>query len=318
MPAGTIGVQIQERDAALALAAIERAEQSGVPAVWMTTGGLAPDAIEIFAAAAARTERVLFGTAIAPFMHRHPLAMLAQALAVAQLAPGRLRLGIGASHKPSVEGTYGIPFDRPLGRLREYVAILRQGFEGGAVDFDGRFYHAHARLAAPLAQPPAIMASALRENAFRLCGELTDGAITWLCPLPYCESVALPALRAGAQSAGRAAPPLIAHVPIALTEDAGALRDLARQQLAGYPRLPYYSQMLVDAGFPEAAEGSWSDAMIDGVVVHGDEAAVAKRLDAFIAAGAGEIIAAPVLPAENRDAALARTYAFIGALAKWR
>lgn len=196
--------------------------------------------------------------------------------------------------------------------------MLRQGFESGAVDFDGRFYHAHGRLPAPLAQPPAIMASALRENAFRLCGELTDGAITWLCPLPYCESLALPALRSGAESARRAAPPLIAHVPIALNEDAAAVRELARQQLAGYPRLPYYSQMLVDAGFPEAAEGAWSDAMIDGVVVHGDEAAVSKRLDAFFAAGAGEIIAAPVLGSENRDAALTRTFAFIGSYHRGR
>ena len=312
----TIGIHIQERNATAALAAIEQAEWNGVAAVWMTTGGLSPDALDIFAAAAARTRTVLLGTAISPILHRHPLAMLAQAEVTAQLAPGRLRLGVGPSHKPAVEGTYGLPFDKPLGHLREYINVLRQGFETGAVDFDGKFYHAHGRLPAPLSQPPAIMASALRTNAFRLCGEIADGAITWVTPLSHIEKVGLPAVRAGAASAGRTPPPIVAHVPVALSTDVEAVRALARQQLAGYPRLPYYSQMLIDAGYDEAAHGEWSDAMIDAVVAHGDEAEVERRLRAIFAAGVGEIIAAPLITPEQKGETLPRILQLVAALQK--
>ena len=282
----------------------------------MTTSGLAPDALGIFAAAAARTQTILLGTAIAPIFPRHPLAMVQQVTPIAQLAPGRLMLGIGPSHKPSVEGTYGIPFEKPLGHLREYIAVLRQLLTTGEVDFDGAFYHAHGRLPTPLAQPPAIMASALREHAFRLCGEIADGAITWICPLSHIERVGLPAVRAGAERAGRTPPPIVAHVPIVLTTDADAARAVARQQLAVYPRLPYYRRMLIDAGYPEAERSEWSDAMIDAVVAYGDEETVARRLRAFFAAGVGAIIAAPFPAGEDRDAERGRAYDFLGALAK--
>lgn len=316
MPHGTIGLHVQERDAAAALAAIERCERAGVPAVWLTTGGLSPDGLAIFAAAAARTERILLGTSIVPILTRHPLVMLQQVEAIAQLAPGRFRLGIGASHKPSVEATYGIPFTKPLAHLREYIAVLRAAIDTGVVDFDGEHYHAHGRLPAPLAQPAPIMASALRHNAFRLCGEVADGAITWVCPLAHIQKVGLPAVRDGAAAAGRPAPPIVAHVPFCLSEDAAAVRAAARQQLAVYPRLPYYSRMLVDSGYPEAAAGEWSDAMIDAVVAHGDEAAVAATLKSYIAAGVGEIIAAPIVLGDDRRAAIDRCTRFIAELGK--
>ncbi len=314
MSAGTIGLHVQERDAAATLAAIERYEQMGVPAAWLTTGGVGADGLTIFAAAAARTRRILLGTCIIPILPRHPLVVVQQTAAIASLAPGRFRLGLGPSHKPGVEGQFGIPFEKPLGHLREYLRIVKSALNEGGADFDGDFYHAHGRMAAPLAEPVPVMASALRVNAFRLCGELADGAITWLCPLPYVRDVALPALRQGAAAAARAAPPLVAHVPVCVSEDAAAVRAAARQQLAGYPRLPYYATMLRDAGYEEAMRGEWSDAMIDEVVAHGDEAAVGARLRRFIDAGAGELIVTPIPVGDDRRASLDRTAALLAAL----
>jgi alkanesulfonate monooxygenase SsuD/methylene tetrahydromethanopterin reductase-like flavin-dependent oxidoreductase (luciferase family) len=110
--------------------------------------------------------------------------------------------------------------------------VLRRLLTTGEVDFDGMFYHAHGRQPAPLAQPPAIIASALRENASRLRGESADGAITWICSLAYIERVGLPAMRAGAEQTGRTPPPIVAHVPIVLTTDADAARAVARRQPA--------------------------------------------------------------------------------------
>ena len=316
MSEGTIGLHVLERDAAAVVEAIVRYEQAGVPAVWLTTGGAAPDGLTVLAAAAARTTRILFGTSIMPLLQRHPIVMAAQTAVVAQLAPGRIRLGVGPSHKPAVEAMYGTPFEKPLGHLREYLTVLRATLNEGAVEFDGKHYHAHARLPAPLSAPVPVMASALRPNAFRLCGELADGAITWVCPLEYVRDVAVPAVRAGAAAAGRAAPPVIAHVPVCVSTDTAAVRAAARQQLAVYPRLPYYSQMFVDAGYPGAAQGEWSDEMVDAVVAHGDEQAVAARLRAFLAAGAGEIIATPIPVGDDRRASNDRAAALLADLAK--
>ena len=233
MGSGAIGIAVQEPDPASALAAIERYEAAGVPAVWLTTGGAGPDGLTLFAAAAARTKRILLGTAITPILPRHPLVVAQQVSVIAALAPGRFRLGIGVSHKPGVEATFGLDFDAPLGHLREYVAVLRAALDAGSVDFDGSYYHAHARLPAPPSQPVPIMASALRRGAFELCGEIADGAITWLCPFAYVRDVGVPAVSNGAVKAGRTPPPLIAHVPFAVSTDAGAVREAARQQLRG-------------------------------------------------------------------------------------
>ena len=101
-----------------------------------------------------------------------------------------------------------------------------------------------------------------------------------MCPLPYLRDVAVPAINAGAAKAGRPAPPLIAHVPVVVSEDAEGVRAGAARQIGLYPRVPFYSQMFQDAGFPEAKEGTLSDRMIDALVVHGSAEAVKERLRA--------------------------------------
>src|SRR5579883_2932047 len=314
MPKGMIGIAVQEPNGAAAVSAIRRYEEAGVPAAWLTTGGVGADSLTVFAAAAATTSRILLGTCIIPILPRHPLVVVQQTIVIASLAPGRFRLGVGPSHKPAVEGMYGFEFKAPQGHLREYIRILKDIFRDGAVDFDGRHYHAHARLQAPLDPPVPVMASALREKAFRLCGEIADGAITWVCPLNYIRDVAIPAVQAGAETAARVGPPLVAHVPFCLSDDADAAREAARRQLAGYPRLPYYAQMMVDAGLPEAAQGQWSDAMVDAIVAHGNEDKVAARLQEYLDAGVGEIIAAPITLC-SREGSLERAEASVARLA---
>jgi F420-dependent oxidoreductase-like protein len=291
---------------------IVAAERAGVQCAWMTSGGVALDPLAVFAVAALKTSRVLFGTSIIPTFPRHPLALVQESLVVDALAPGRLRLGVGPSHKPMIEGTWGIPFERPQQHLREYLTILRAALNEGKVDFDGARLRAHAQLAGP--SRVTVMASALRAIGFRTCGELADGAISWVCPLPYLRDVAVPAMREGAAKAGRATPPLVAHVPVAVSEDAGGVRKGATEQLGRYPRIPYYSQMFQDAGFPEAKDGQLSDRMIDALVVHGTAAEVKERLRQLPSFGAAELLAMPILPPGD-DRALGRTLAALGELA---
>ena len=121
------------------------------------------------------------------------------------------------------------------------------------------------------------MASALQRGSFELCGEEADGAISWICPGTYLRDVALPAMQAGAERAGRAVPPLIAHAPVCVHEHADEVRAAVREQIMN-PRLPFYQRMLVAAGFPEAEKGTWSDRMVDAGVLWGNEKQVEERL----------------------------------------
>ena len=198
-------------------AMILRAEELGIHAAWMTTGGARPDSITAFAATAALTDSIKLGTSIVPTYPRHPLVMVQQAQIVAQLAPGRFRLGVGPSHRPTIEAM-GIEFNEPLAHLREYLQILKAILQNGRVDFDGDHYTAHDGISEPL--DIEIMASALRKGSFELCGEESDGAISWICPGQYLHDVALPAMLQGAQRAGRETPPLIAHAPVCVHDDA--------------------------------------------------------------------------------------------------
>jgi F420-dependent oxidoreductase-like protein len=312
MPDKLIGVAVRGNTAPELLAMIEQAEQLGIHAAWMTTGGSRPDSITVFAAAALRTQRIKLGTSIVPTYPRHPLVMVQQTQVVAQLAPGRFRLGVGPSHRPSMEAM-GLTFTAPLGHLREYVRILKALLQTGRVDIDGTYYKAHDAISAPLDVP--VMASALQRGSFELCGEEADGAISWICPGVYLRDVALPAMQAGAERAGRAVPPLIAHAPVCVHEHADEVRGAVREQIMN-PRLPFYQRMLVAAGFPEAEQGTWSDRMVDAGVLWGDETQVEERLHELCAFGASEILATPVLAGSNRTASLERTMRLLGRVAQ--
>ena len=308
-----VGLHVSQATAQKTVDAIVAAERAGGECAWLTVGGLAPDPFAIFGAAAQHTEKILFGTSIVPTFPRHPLAMAQGAIAVDSLAPGRLRLGVGPSHKPAIEGTWGIPFERPLEHLREYLTILRGVLETGAVDHTGKRFTARGQSGAGKTGV-TLMASALRTNGFRVCGELADGAISWVCPLPYLRDVAVPALKEGAAKAGRPVPPLIAHVPVVVSEDLDAVREGARRQIGFYPRVPFYSQMFQDAGFPEAAQGELSDRMIDALVVHGTAAEVKERLRALPEFGANELLAMAIVPPGDSEA-MSRTTTVLGELA---
>jgi F420-dependent oxidoreductase-like protein len=287
-----VGLAISGTNTTAVVAAIVAAESAGVRQVWMTQGGPSPDTLTLFAAAAVQTTSIRLGTAIIPTYPRHPLTMAQQALTLGDLAPGRFRLGIGPSHRPIIEGTYGIPMTAPLDYLKEYVSVLRSALWDGKVDYHGRFFTVKTTLPRPPRTP--ILISALRTGAFQLAGSIADGAISWVCPAPYLIEQALPALRTGATNRKRPAPPLIAHVPVVLSQDRQTVLDVARKQLGRYGRLPFYTGMFADAGFPIPADGTLSDALLDSLVVSGDEATVMARLTDLLAQGLDELLVQPI------------------------
>lgn len=269
--------------------AVAAAEEEGGYSAWSTAGGTRPDAMAIFAAAALRTASIKLGTSIVPAYPQHPIVLASQALVLADLAPGRFRLGVGPSHRPTIEGRFGIPMRSPLRYMRDYVTVLRQLLWEGKTDFEGEYFNVHASLPEGRTPPRTpILLSALRPNAFRQAGEIADGAISWVCPRQYLADTALPAIRSGAQIAHRETPPLIAHVPVAYTDDGALARDTARSFLTTYARLPFYARMFEAAGH-DVSNGV-SDALIRDLVVSGTGPTVVNRLRDVLSLGAAEVL----------------------------
>ena len=304
---GVIGVLIRDPSVPKTLELIEQAEALGVPAVWLTTTGAGRDALTLLAGAAALTEHIKLGTAIIPTWPRHPVSVAQAAQVVDALAPGRLRVGVGIASRPAAD-MVGASFDKPLAAFREYIVQLKALFAGDAVDLHGAHYTTQAKLERAVDAP--VMASALRPGAFRLCGEVADGAISWMAPWGYIEKQALPALQAGAEAAGRATPPLVFHVPVCVSTDRDAARTAAQEQVGLYTRIPSWAAMFAEAGYDTSA--GFSDAYLDDALVYGDEATVAAKLRAFIARGAAEVIAHPVTTGD-RDTSLQATLSAVAA-----
>ena len=308
---GTIGAAIQALDATDFVAQVRQAEAAGVPVAWTTIGGAGGvDPLTAFAAAMVQTSTIRMGTAIVPTWPRHPVIIAQQAATLAQLGAGRVRLGIGPSHEPGMVRNFGVRWEAPLTQLREYLTVIRALADTGSVDFEGRHVTARAQWRAPGAFE--LLASALRPRSFELCGELTDGAISWMCPKTYLVEQGLPAIALGAERGQRPAPPLIAHVPVAVSTDREAVRAIARRQLAGYQSSPFYLAMFREAGFPQAAEG-YSDELLDDLVVSGTEAEVVRRLRSYIEAGCGEVLAHPLLDLDDREGSIDRAFRAVAA-----
>lgn len=307
-----IGVSVTAADAREAVDRIVHLEELGVGCAWLTSSGGGGEAVTVLAGAAAVTDEIRLGTSIVQTWSRHPVALAQQVQVLDSLAPGRFRLGVGPSHRAGMISSFGADFRAPIGHLREYIHILRALMHTGAVEFEGRWYSANASLSAPLDVP--IMASALRPGAFETCGELADGAISWVCPHFYLRDTAVPAMQRGAESAGRETPPLIAHAPVCVTEDLEAARNGVRARLGYFPSIPFYANMFAEAGFAGTPESGWTDEMLDEVLIAGDEAAVADRIRTVFDWGADELLATPIPAGDDPAATEERTLKLLGEL----
>ena len=304
-----IGLDLRADSPREALDAIIEAENLGIPAVWVTSGGGSSDALSLFAAAASNTDEILLGTSIARTWSRHPISMAEQAFTVSSFAPGRLRLGIGSGHKASMESTYGVDFHYPLGHVREYVAIIKELLTKGETSYSGRYYSANTSMGGTAPGIP-VMISALRPGAYRTAGEIADGAISWVCPHFYAITTALDSLNEGARTSGRDTPPLILQAAVCITNNLESARAAVRDQLGIYPSIDFYSRMFEQSGFEITQRTGWTNEMIDSILITGTEEEAASQLDKLFASGVSEILASVVGDADRADSS-DRTRRFI-------
>ncbi|HET8840500.1 MAG TPA: LLM class flavin-dependent oxidoreductase [Ktedonobacteraceae bacterium] len=286
-----VGVYIQAGNARDAITRIREAEHAGVRFAWMSMGGAGfADILTVLAAAVTQTETITLGTAIVPASTRHPLVMAQQALAIHDLAPHRLRLGIGSGNPAFLGSRYGLEQIAPLSSLQEYLQVLRGILWQGSINHQGKFFQVVDTL--PRTAPIPLLISALGLKAFRLAGEIADGVLPSLCPVPYLLDQALPALRAGAEEKSRPVPPVIACLPVALSTDEAAVNRAVRQLIQQLTRANAHARMFAQAGWASAAHGDEAalQKLAQTLVISGDEAMVRNRVHELLASGLDELL----------------------------
>ncbi|POX43090.1 LLM class F420-dependent oxidoreductase [Streptomyces sp. Ru73] len=290
-------------DASVRLA--EEAAAAGLRSVWFgqTFGADSPQLAAIAGRAAPGLQ---VGTSAIPVFGRHPLTVASQALTAQAATHGRYHLGLALGTKLLTEGGFGLPFERPVARLREFLTALRQLTETGSADFRGELLTAATPI--PARVPGAdtgvpLLVAAMGPQALRASGELADGILPYLAgPRALAEHI-VPAVTAAAEAAGRPAPRIVALVHGVVTDDADAVRETAAERLAFYEQIPSYARVIELSGAKRAAD----------VAVIGDERTVAAEVRRYRDAGATEVVFAGT--ELTGDAGRRRTWQLLGELA---
>jgi probable F420-dependent oxidoreductase len=255
-----------------------RADELGYGTLWVPeTVGREP--FTLLGLLAEATTGLRLGTSIVGIWGHDAQTTRMAALTLAEATNGRFVLGLGVSHPHLTEKLRGHAFERPLTRMREFLAEYRSAvYKGPMVE--------------GWAEPPVLVA-ALRERMLTLGASDADGAF------PYLVTPARTAwMRGVLDAAGSDRRPLLAvTMPAVLERDEQVARATARAYLAPYLRTPTYHASWAAQGFGDADwEKPASDRLVDAMVAHGDAEALRARIGEFVAAGADHVAIIPLAP----------------------
>lgn len=281
----------------LALARI--CEDQGIDELWLTEDYFERGAFAVAGAVLATTSRITVGIGVVNPWTRHPVLTAMETAALAEIAPGRVVLGLGASNVRWMEQQLGIPFVRPLGRLEEAVVMIRSALAGEPVVSDGLGGRVDARLAFT---PPGGIPIALgvkSERALAMAGRVGDQLLLSTMSSPQY-------VRFVREKVGPAMP-LAAYVGVSCHADAARARDELRLFAATYLGVHGDHVITRVAGIgPELAaalRAGWlsgsprvdlvDDTMLDTFCLAGTELDVARGIDALADAGLGTLVVQP-------------------------
>jgi F420-dependent oxidoreductase-like protein len=328
-------------DPAVAASHVAELERAGLDLVWVAEP-YGFDAPTMLGYLAALTSTVQLGAGILPIYSRTPALTAMTAAGLDRLSGGRAVLGLGASGPQVIEGWHGVPYDHPVGRTREVIDICRQVWRRERLSYHGTFYQVPLPVGAgtglgkplkligePVRSDIPVYLAALGAKNVGLAAETAQG---WL-PVFFAPSLAGKvwgdALRAGLARR----PPELGDLQIcaggivAIGEDAAALRDLARPQLAlyiggmgargrnfynelfrryGYEAEAERIQELFLAGQRREAEAAIPASFLEEVTVCGPVSYVRERLAAYREAGVTVFNAEPPGPGPLAAATVAQ------------
>ncbi|GAA3252072.1 LLM class F420-dependent oxidoreductase [Nonomuraea helvata] len=241
------------------------------------------------------------GSAIVPVSTRGPGLLAMSAATLADLAPGRFVLGIGASSPAIVERWNAGRFERPYARTRDTLRFLKKALAGEKVSEAYETFEVKGfKLERAPEVPPRIVLAALRPRMLRLAAEEADGAITnWLSP----DDVRKVRAEIGEGTE------LIARLFVCVSEDADRVREMARWMLASYLTVPVYAAFhdwlgrgevlrpmheAWRAGDRQAALKAIPDEVVDALIVHGDAATCRARIRQYVDSGLDTPVLAPI------------------------
>lgn len=276
---GRVGAwgHLDSLDAAAARAYARRVEELGYGTLWVPeTVGREP--FTLLGLLASETSRLTLGTSIVGIWGHDAQTTRMASLTLSEATGGRFALGLGVSHPHLAEKLRGHRFDRPLTRMREFLAAYRA-----------------AVIRAPAlegaAEPPVLVA-ALRQRMTELAATDADGAFPYLVTPDHVAG-----MRATLEAAAAGQRRLLAvTLPVVVGSGAEAAAA-ARAYLKPYLRTPTYQAAWTLQGFEAADwEPPGSDRLLDAMVAVGDVHRVRERIDGLLAAGADHVALIPLAP----------------------
>jgi 5,10-methylenetetrahydromethanopterin reductase len=280
----------------------QRAEAAGFESIWVAETRLTRDAFVPMAAIAQATSTIRVASGIVNVYTRNPVVLAISFLGLEELAPGRIVCGLGTG-SPTVLAPQGVPFERPLSRLRAYCEVLPALLRGEAVTYEGEGVRLQDARIEDILHPQdgerramPLWLGVTGPKALRYAGEAADGVLMNVClPTEYVTS--------------RRA--LVGHAEIGMGilvsphEDGDAGRDRARQFIALYlsamPNIARETGVEVDAirsAFADhglaAAARRVSDEVVDRLAAAGTPDECRARLDAYRRAGVEVPVLTPV------------------------
>ncbi|GID95358.1 LLM class F420-dependent oxidoreductase [Amorphoplanes digitatis] len=273
------------------------------------------DAFTPLTLAAAWQPRARLGTAITPVFTRGPGLLAMTAAALAEAAPGRFQLGIGASSPVVVGDWNAADFTRPFARSRDMLRFLRAALAGELVDQEFETFRVRRfRLERPPALPPALLLAALRPGMLRLAAAEADGVIlNWLAATDVSRALT-------EAKSDRPGFDVVARIFVCPTRDADYARTVGRRMIAAYLTVPAYAEFHRWLGREAGLGAMWTawaagdrrgalaaipDEVVDELIVHGSPEECRDHVATYAEAGVKVPVMAlvPTPELENADPA---------------
>lgn len=264
-PVGVWSFALDRHDIGRARDAAAEVEGLGFPALWIPEGLGSKEVLTHAALLLGGSGKLILATGIASIWARDPVAMANGARTVGDAFPGRFVLGIGVSHRRSVDRRGAARYEQPYARMRQYLEAM-----------DAARYPALE--AGPA--PPRVLA-ALGPKMLRLAADRAAGAHPYFVPVEH---------TAFARETLGDEPLLAPEQAVVLRTDPRAARSIAREYMSHYLKLENYANNLLRLGWAEEdLAGGGSDALVDALVAWGDEDAIRARVRDHLEAGADHV-----------------------------